>query len=130
MEKQKLVLLKTAHVPKSILIGKKKHAEIYPDRYPRVLHIVFRSRTKTAWVEEKLARYLVKTYPEIEYVEEVEKIPATNPNVDLDQNKTEIEKNTQAVAPKKTPPKKRKKPAPKKEIVKNDKVTGSPGTTE
>lgn len=70
----KRVMLKTTKTPCSIAVSKEQYAAIYKESQSasRRIHVVFPSRSKTAMVEEKLAAWLVKTYPYIDYVEGVQ----------------------------------------------------------
>ena len=88
----KRVMLKTTKTPCSIAISKEQYIEIYGKAHgaPRRMHVVFPSRSKTAMVEEKLAAWLVETYPYISYVTDEPQDPSVITKEDIDKAQAEL----------------------------------------
>lgn len=85
-------MLKTTKTPCSIAISKEQYASIYKESQSasRRIHVVFPSRSKTAMVEEKLAAWLVETYPYISYVTDEPQDPSVITQEDIDKAQAEL----------------------------------------
>ena len=66
MHQESKVQLKTPEMPRSFYISREEYAEIYPnDITPQRLSVVFHHFTKTVWVDESVAKFIIKKFPDI-----------------------------------------------------------------
>lgn len=134
----KRVMLKTTKLPCSIAISKEQYASIYKESQSasRRIHVVFPSRSKTAMVEEKLAAWLVETYPYISYVTDEPQDPSVITQEDIDKAQAELpdlvieaptkEQVEEALTKKMTQPKKATKNGKGKPVKGNPGKSGRP----
>lgn len=134
----KRVMLKTTKTPCSIAVSKEQYASIYKESQSasRRIHVVFPSRSKTAMVEEKLAAWLVETYPYISYVTDEPQDPSVITQEDIDKAQAELpdlvinaptkEQVEEAKTKKMTQPKKATKNGKGKPVKGNPRSSGRP----
>ena len=129
----KRVMLKTTKTPCSIAVSKEQYAAIYKESQSasRRIHVVFPSRSKTAMVEEKLAAWLVETYPYISYVTDEPQDPSVITKEDIAEAKSKmIDLVIEPPTPEQVEEAKTKKMTQPKKATKNGKgkpVKGNPG---
>jgi len=68
MFRENKVQIMTDKMPLSFFITREEYAQIYPEeRTPRRIGVTFNHFTKTAWVDEKLAEFIIQSRPEVRY---------------------------------------------------------------
>jgi len=67
--KGQLVRIKSDKMPRSILISREVHHQIYPERPPRMFFVTFERRSSCTNVTEEVAKWLIRHHKGISIVE-------------------------------------------------------------